>query len=90
MTFTPSVTPEFSGTVTGNVTFYDGTTGAAVISSTKTPETLPGAPKADGLKDPRLGSPIVCGNLRTGMSRLLWSRPKSRADGRIRCVIVNT
>jgi hypothetical protein len=26
VTFTASVTPEFSGTVTGNVTFYDGTT----------------------------------------------------------------
>jgi hypothetical protein len=26
VTFTATVTPEFSGTVTGNVTFYDGTT----------------------------------------------------------------
>jgi hypothetical protein len=26
VTFTASVTPQFSGTVTGTVTFYDGTT----------------------------------------------------------------
>ena len=31
VTFTASVTPQFSGTVTGNVTFYDGTTALKTV-----------------------------------------------------------
>jgi Bacterial Ig-like domain (group 3) len=32
VTFTATVTPQFSGTVTGNVTFYDGTTALKTVS----------------------------------------------------------
>jgi hypothetical protein len=32
VTFTASVTPQFSGTVTGTVTFYDGTTTLRTVS----------------------------------------------------------
>jgi hypothetical protein len=31
-----------------------------------------------------------CAGIEGGMSRLLWSHPESRADGRIRCVIINS
>jgi hypothetical protein len=32
VTFTATVTPQFSGTVTGNVTFYDGTTAPKTVA----------------------------------------------------------
>jgi hypothetical protein len=32
VTFTASVTPQFGGTVTGTVTFYDGTTALKTVS----------------------------------------------------------
>ena len=35
VTFTASVTPQFSGTVTGTVTFYDGTTALKTVSVNK-------------------------------------------------------